>query len=212
MKLKLSGKQERALVRIACLAPLLIGVALLILAIAPRFFYTLEGKPQSDISLFWLLGNTVENCITFFRSEETRVPSEFYFSIWAFVFALLSWLCILLHAIFVCMTALLTVLTWHGEASPAINSLKRYYRLLVPNRVCYALFNLLPLLPAFFPYILQGFYGSVMLLNTPVFYYGIPDPITVGVLLLLSNLLFLCSLSAQDNQHMNLFRLYKTGK
>ena len=210
--MRLSRKGQVALVRLAYLAPMLIGIAYLVLAFVPRFFYMLEGNPQSDISLFWLLGNTVENCVAFFKSEETRVPAEFYFSLAAFIVCILSWLCILLYAIFAVFTALLTVCTWNGETSPTVNTLKRYFRLFIPNRVCYVIMLVLPVLPSLFPYILQGFYGSIMMLETPVFYYGIPDPIIVGVLIILSALPFLLSLSAQEALRMDMFKLYKPKK
>ena len=208
--MRLSRQGQVRLVRFSYVTPLLVGIALLILALCPRFFYMLEGKPQSDISLFWLLTNTFKNCITFFRSEETRVPAEFYFSLASFTVCLLSWLCILLYAFSSITSALLTVLTWNGETSPAINNLKRCFRLLVPNRACMIVIHFLPILPALFPYILQGFYSSIMHLETPVYYYAFPDIIPVGILLCGVNALFLLSLQSQEELRMDLFRLYKT--
>ena len=209
---KLSPTSQTAWIRLAYLLPLIGGIAMLVLACIPRFFYLLEGDPQSDVSLFWLLGNTYSNCTAFFQSTEDRLPSEFYFSITSFVFCLLSWLCIILYSIFACFTALLMAFTWRGETSSAVNAIKRCYRILVPNRGFYPVFCLMPILPACFPYLLQGFYGSFMKLDTPVFYYGVPDVVPVAILAAGAIALFFATRSAQKKLRMDLFRLYKTEK
>ncbi len=212
MSSKLSPRGQTNLVRISYLMPLLCGIVMLTLAALPRFFYTLNGDPQSDISLFWLLSNTYSNCTAFLGSTKERLPSEFYFSLTAFAFCLLSWLCVALYALFAGFTAILMAFTWRAETSPLVNTLKRAYRILVPNRGFYTVFCLLPILPACFPYLLQGFYASFMELRTPVYYYGIPDVVPVAILAAGTITLFFLSLSAQKTMRMDLFRLYKTEK
>ncbi len=203
-------------IRLAYLLPLILGVLFLVVACLPHFFfsYQLESTPElsRDMSLFDLLDNAFATCSPFLGSDAKGAPSDLYFAYTILAFWVLFWISVILYAVFAVFTALLGVLMWTPttEGSKPLNTTKRVYRILVPNRVFYVIFCLLPLLPACFPYIVQLFYRSILSLEASVTYYVMPMPIPVLLLCALSVISFLLTKRAQRDWKMDAFRLYKT--
>ena len=213
--MKLSVRAQVRLVRLSYLMPLCSGLIFLAVACIPHLFYTSGAEALDTMSLMQLLDNTYRNCIGFLQGTSDGSVAAFYFSVIMMIFWVLSLLFLVLFALFATATAVLCVLivwTPETEAQPWMNTAKRCYRMLVPNRVFYVIWNLLPLLPAFFPYILQGFYRSVLGEPATAHFFGPPDPVYVALLAAVSIALFLLTRPAQKAFKMDLFRLYKPPK
>lgn len=205
-------------VRLTYLLPFLLALLFLISACLPHLFYqyNLESSPEisGDLSLFELLGNTFEKCFGFLKGNVQGSTSEFYFSIVMMVFWTLSWISVVLYALFSAATALMCVAVWTPTPSPTkqLNTLKKCYRILVPNRGFYVFYQILPLIPSVFPYLLQTFYRSMLSIDATVYYYVLPTPILAAVLCAVSITCFFLTRRAQDETKMDLFRLYRSGK
>lgn len=211
----LSARAQVRLVRLCYLLPVLNGAILLALACIPHLFYQSGPDALDTLSLMQLLQNTYSNCIGFLQGSADGSVAAFYFSVVMMIFWALCWLTMVLYALFALASAVLCALiVWTpGTASqPWMNTAKRCYRMLVPNRVCYGIWCALPLLPSFFPYILQGFYRSILGEQATLHYFGLPDPVYVILLAGLAAALFVLTLPAQKEYRMDLFRLYKPGR
>ena len=105
----------------------------------------------------------------------------------------------------------MTCFAWTPYRTPTMleNKLKRAYRILVPNRGFFVFFQILPLIPALFPYFFQLFANRMLGQSMRVYYLGIPDFVIVLLLAATSLTLFFVSLSDQKNNKMDLFRIYK---
>ena len=201
-------------VRLAYLFPCFVGVILLFLAILPHLFYRVGNEVHSTLSLFKLLENTHERCMDLFNGMKEGTTAELYFHFVMYAFWLLSMISMVLYGIFVLFTTVMTVFIWtpYSTSTPTVNKLKRAYRIAVPNRGFFVFFQILPVLPSLFPYFLQYFSGTVLGQKMYAYYYGIPDFIIVLILSVASITLFLTTLSAQKNNKMDLFRIYKIEK
>ena len=198
-------------VRLAYLLPLLSAVALLILAATPCFFFQSRGEAFESMSLFGVMTNTYENCKGFLDGTASGSTSALYFSYVMSAILLVSLILMVLYAVFILFTALLFPFIWTPNAPghPTVNQLKRAYRILVPNRGCYVVCNLLPILPSCFPYFLELFYNKLLGDPATLHYLFLPNPIITAVLCALSVTLFLTTLTAQRENRMDLFRIYK---
>ena len=107
----------------------------------------------------------------------------------------------------ICSVKAFSVPYTHLEANHA----KRWMRFFCPNRITYALANLLLLLPALFPHILVSNYLSQLgylmeLWFTP---HWLPLWLVVAVLVSVNLVGFFALLGAQSREQMDMFRLYK---
>lgn len=199
------------LVRLAYMMPLLSAVILLILAATPCFFFQSRGEAFESMSLLGVMTNTYENCKGFLDGTANGSTSALYFSYVMTAILFVTVAVMALYAVFVLFTALLLPFAWTPNAPghPTVNKLKRAYRMLVPNRGCYVVCNLLPLLPSCFPYFLELFYNKLLGDPATLHYLFLPNPIITAVLCALSVTLFLATLTAQRENRMDLFRVYK---
>lgn len=209
--MRLSKSAGTHLIRLCNLLPLVCGIVMLVLALLPRLFYQSGNDIFDEMSLFQLLENTYRNCIAVIRKPSTGSVSELYFSYIMFSFWILSWLCIVFYALFALFTAVMSGFAWEPNAPSTKlgNTLKRCYRMLVPNSACYVIFCVLPLLPACYPYLLQLFYRTVLHNPATVHYFGIPDFVPVLIFSVACSALFIITRPAQKELRMDLFRLYK---
>ena len=93
--------------------------------------------------------------------------------------------------------------------SAGLNTAKRVYRILVPNRVFYGVFCFLPLFPAAMPLLYAGLLRAMLKTNAAAHFYGPPDPVYALLTGLACALPFFLLLRAQKEEKMDLFRLYK---
>ena len=200
------------LIRLAYLMPIVCGVILLFLAAVPHLFYQAGNDVYATLSLFQLLDNTYTEGVKFLTGTAKGTTVDFYFYLVMLSFFALSLLCMILYGFFAIFTAVMTGYVWTPHAVPTVrgNNLKRAYRIAVPNRGFFTFFQLLPIVPSVYPYFLQIFSKRILGMEMKVFYYGIPDVIVVAVLAAASVTLFFVTLSAQKENKMDLFRIYKT--
>lgn len=199
------------MIRLAYLMPLISGIILLILGFVPHLFYRLNNDVYSTLSPFQLLGNTYEQATRFVTGTASGTTADFYFFMVMLAFWALSTLCIALFAIFSALTSVMLYSVWTPQNHPTEigNKLKRLYRIFVPNRGFFVFYQILPIIPAFFPYLFQLFCKKMLGQTMKVYYYGIPDWIVALILSAAAIALFFASLSAQKENRMDLFRIYK---
>ena len=202
------------MIRLAYLMPLISGIILLILGFVPHLFYRLNNDVYSTLSPFQLLGNTYEQATRFVTGTASGTTADFYFFIVMLAFWAICTLCIALYAIFVIWTTVMLFSVWMPQSSPTVrgNKLKRAYRIFVPNRGFFVFYQILPIAPALFPHLFQLFCKKMLGQTMKVYYYGIPDWIVVAILTTAAITLFLTTLSAQKENKMDLFRIYKTNE
>lgn len=210
MQRSVYSKGKVTLIRFCYLMPLIGVIAILIAALIPHIFFQDGTEAYKNLTLFTLMGNTYDGCLSFFRGTAQGTTADFYFSLKIFAVWLLSVACMVIYGVFVLATALCVPLAWFPNAStPLGNKLKRIYRLIVPNRVFYVLFQLLPVFPSLFPYFLQRFYRTMLGQKITAHYVGLPDWIPVLLLTAASVALFLGTLRMQKDCRMDLFRIFK---
>ncbi len=212
------NRKNAALTRLTYLLPFLLSLLFLTSACLPHLFYqyNIEGAQElsGDLSLFELLGNTFDKCFGFLTGSSEGTSAEFYFSVVMMTFWTLSWISVVLYALFSLSTALMCVAVWMPSPTPSkqLNTLKKCYRMLVPNRGFYVFYQILPLIPSAFPYLLQLFYRTMLGIDATVYYYGFPTPILAALLCAASIICFFVTRRAQDLTKMDLFRLYRSEK
>ena len=199
------------MIRIAYLLPIVNAVILLLLACIPRFFYLADGTARNTLSLFELMGNTYTSGTTFLGGTVQGTTADLYFY---FVMLSIFWVSVIgmvLYGLFCIATACMTCFAWTPLRTPTTleNKLKRTYRLLVPNRGFFVFFQVLPLIPAIFPYFFQLFANRMLGQNMRVYYLGIPDFVIVILLAAVSLTLFFVTLHEQKEYKMDLFRIFK---
>lgn len=205
----LSDTSKRFWVRLAYLMPAIVGVILLVHSLIPHVYFVYEEELYQTMSSHQLIGNTWQLCNDMLDRESV----DQYVALFSYVmifFVVLSRLFAVLYAIFAVLTSVFSVRAFSVlPTQKTANRSKRWLQLFCPNRVVYVVLCLLPLLPAFFPYILSYFYRVRLGMEMHVFFFGPSDPLLTGVLVLLLELSFLLTLKLQSQTHLDMFRLYK---
>lgn len=210
---RLPSPLARAWIRIAYLLPAILGLAMLIYAFVPHLFYFYNGVPYETWSPFTLMGNTWDECQVMLDASATGSSSAYFFSLIMSVFVLLSWICAILYGIMAAASAIFSCAAFSKAPTDRFaNRSKRWMQFFCPNRVLYVITNLLLLLPAAFPYLLQYFYRTQMSYEMKLYFIGPSDLLLAGIFVALNLISFLALLPAQAREHMDMFRLYKAKK
>ena len=199
------------MIRLAYSMPLINGIIFLILGFLPHLFYISGSNNPPTLSPFGLLDIVQANGLSYLSATASGTTEDFYFNITMLAFWALCAICIALYVIFVVWTTVMLFSVWTPQIHPTVmgNKLKRAYRIFVPNRGFFVFYQILPIAPAIFPYLFQWLYKKQAM---TVHYYFIPDWIVVLILTAASITLFFTSLSAQKENKMDLFRIYKIEK
>lgn len=207
---RLSSPARRAWIRIAYLLPLITGVLLLIYALIPHLFFSYEEAIYNTQSPFELMGNTWRECRTLLNGSEASANAVMFSMVQSAV-VVLSWVCILLYAVVALAAAICSCVAFSNRpTSKEANRAKRWMQFFCANRVLYVLACLLPLLPAAFPHILLASYREFLFYDSMKLFFMSPPDLAVAAVAVLCNLLsFFLLLSAQNEEHMDMFRLYK---
>ncbi len=207
------SKSRRNLITLIYLLPALSWITLLLWAAIPHLFFLYEGKAQDTLSLFELMGNTWEQAVNALSNSNSPFNQQLFSYITGGA-VLLSWIFMILFGIFSLSCAACALYTFRqAPTSMKANRAKRFLHLVCPNRVCFVLFHLLPILPPLLPYLLTFCFEKYILIDgMKVFYYGPADWILATILMLLTVVSFLSSIPAQSLEHRDLFRLYKSKK
>jgi hypothetical protein len=205
---EMTQSSKKGLIRLSYLLPAISGGVMLILFLIPCMFFFYNGEAHRTWSLFGLLGNTWKIC-----GELTRTSAEvFWFSIVMRFFVVLSFLAILGYLLMAIPAAICSVKAFSFPPThPEANSAKRWLRFFCPNRITFAISNLLLLLPALFPNILLSNYRSQLGYVMKLYYEPLPLPLwlVAAVLIVLNLTVFFALLGEQEREQMDMFRLYK---
>ena len=214
----LSSKVARPLIVIAYLLPVLIGIFLLIWANIPHLFFfdKANNDPKMSQGLFDLMGRTWDACVGQLNGSFETTPFNMYFP-YIMIFAIVvSWLCIFLYAVTVVPTAVCSILAFaYPPTSKNANLAKRWLHFFCPNRITYIIFQLLILVPACFPILLESCQQTMFpeMANIFIYYdFVLPDWLLVGALTVIGIAFWLILLPAQRDEHMDMYRLYKAKK
>jgi len=210
----ISSKLSRPLIRAAYFLPLVVAILLLIFAAVPHIFYFYEGDPKQSQSLFELMSSVWDYSTAQLGGKVESTPDTMYFPYIMIFCIAVSWLSIFLYAIVAIPCALCSLIAFaFPPTSKNANQAKRWLQLFCPNRATFVIFQLLPILPACFPMILAYCQRTMFAMNLQVYYdLGIPDWLLVAVLVCLPIVLWLITLSSQSEEHMDMYRLYKSKK
>ncbi|MBE6628974.1 MAG: hypothetical protein E7629_08620 [Ruminococcaceae bacterium] len=202
-------KHSRFFCRAVYLMPLVVGVLLLALALIPHLFFVYDGEIHETMSPIALVNNTWEVCKGLLDSTSDNPYAVFFSYIMTF-FVILFWILAAAYAVFALVVGICSLRAFSASPTDRVsNRAKRWMHLLCPNRVCYAIFGLLPIFPSFFPYILTHFYYTRLGAKMHVFFIGLPDPVYAIGLVLILELGFFLTLHMQARSHTDMFRLYK---
>ena len=197
------------LARLSYLLPLLSGALLLIPAFVPHIFFYRGKSLSATIGLFDLLGYLRAGAANVLHASETVAPSIYRSALLASILTAVSWFLIVWYAIFAILSAVVGVWSACGVPSASLNTAKRVYRIVVPNRVFYGIFCFLPILPALMPYCYERFLSTTLSETVRVYFYGAPDWVFALIGGVLCAVPFFLSLRAQKEQKIDLFRIYR---
>ena len=204
---------RRALCRLAYLLPFLVGVILLIWACLPHVFFVKDGEAHQTMSLFRLMRNTWTECRTVMSGTTENTAAAAYFSYIMSAYAVASVVATVGFAVNATASAFCS-LSALGKAPthPEANDAKRWMRFFCFNRIWLAVTLLFPILPTLFPVVLAHMYRKMFVYDITVHYFGPPAWIVVILLSVAQLALFLATLRAQADLHLDMFRLYKARK
>lgn len=198
------------LARLSCLLPMLSGLLLLIPAFVPHIFFYRGKSLSATVNLFDLLGYLRAEASNFLHASESVSPSIYRTALLASILTAVSWFFIVWYAIFAILSAVVGVWASQKISSASLNTAKRIYRIVVPNRVFYGIFCFLPLLPALMPYCYERFLSQTLSEPVRVYFYGAPDWVWTLIGGVFCTVLFFLSLRAQKEHKTDLFRIYRT--
>lgn len=202
---------KKKLITLAHILPLITSVILWAQMLIPHLYFVYEGKAQKTMSPFGLMSNAWEYCQSAIKNGvDTTGFDVNIFSRRVTIFIVLIWAALILHFIVSLLLTITSVSAFSNEpTSKQANVAKRVLHLICPNRVCLVTCNLLPIVPALFPYVLENTYRSLLLIEMKAFFVG-PSQLWIMIpLILLCEILFLSLIPAQRDLHMDMFRLYK---
>ena len=200
---------RRKAIRLCHALPLFCGALLLIPALVPHVFFLQDGSLSATVNLFDLLGYLRAQAVNILHAEGAVEPATYRFALLVSVLTAVSWFLLAWYAIFALFTAVLGSVAIDAPPSAGLNTAKRVYRILVPNRVFYGVFCFLPLFPAAMPLLYAGLLRAMLKTNAAAHFYGPPDPVYALLAGLACALPFFLLLRAQKEEKMDLFRLYK---
>lgn len=207
---QLKSSIARPLIKWAYLMPALTCLVTLLWACIPHLYFLYGGAAYETMSPFHLLGNAWEQSQRFLGEDRTVLANELFFAYAMIASVVIGWLAILWHALTSFSTAACALYAFSKEPTDKrSNVAKRLLQFVCPNRPCYVIFNLLPLVLAAFPYFLTYCYRENLWMDMTVCYFGPPDLLLSGILVLLSLASYLLTLKAQAREHLDMFRLYK---
>ena len=206
----LTSPLRRGLIRTVYLLPAITGLILLVYAMIPHLFFMRGELIYNTQSPFALMSTTWTECQALFDAVEASAGAvSFSFLMSAVV--ILSWIFSVLYTVVAIASAICSCVAFsHRPTAKESNRAKRWMQFFCANRVLYVISLLLPLLPAAFPYILVSCYQKQLFFDVSLYFMGPPDLLLAIVFAVLNAASFLFLLPAQSEEHMDMFRLYKS--
>ena len=202
---------HRALIHLCYLLPAIFGILLLIYAAVPHLWFVYDGNAYSTMNLFELQ----ENAWAFYEDIEAGTVENSTAVTWFKdllpVVGALFWILPILYALIATMITVCSIVAFSFEPTSRIaNRTKRILHLICPNRVTYLLVSLLPLFSALFPQMLLLLY-RMQGMSIRLYTFFLADWILVLIFAVLNAAAFILLLPMQSEEHLDMFRIYKSG-
>ena len=206
-----SNPAHRALIHLCYLLPAIFGIVLLVYAAVPHLWFVYDGDAYSTMDLFELQSNAWE----FYEQIKTGAIESTAAVVWFEqllpVVSALFWILPIVYALVAAMITVCSIVAFSFEpTSRTANRTKRILHLICPNRVAYLLLPLLPLFSALFPQLMLWLY-RLQGMNIRLYTFFLADWILVLILAVLNAVVFVLLLPMQNEEHLDMFRIYKSG-
>ncbi|MBQ9773038.1 MAG: hypothetical protein IJW30_00055 [Clostridia bacterium] len=217
---------RRLLCRAAYLLPLLLGVLFLVYTHVPHLWFVYDDPEQQGnfyitdtTSPAQLQKDAKESSFAVLDSdgetdadgEAQAVRNERSFATLLTVASVVYYVALVLFAIPATLTAICSLVAFALPPTHLYaNRAKRLLHFLCPNRICFLLSFLFPILTALFPQVLLFGYQTYQGLDIRLHYQGLPDWALALALAILCAALFLLTLPWQAEEHLDMFRIYKS--
>ncbi len=206
-----SNPAHRALIHLCYLLPAIFGIVLLVYAAVPHLWFVYDGDAYSTMDLFELQSNAWE----FYEQIKTGAIESTAAVVWFEqllpVVSALFWVLPIAYALVAAMITVCSIVAFSFEpTSRTANRTKRILHLICPNRVTYLLLPLLPLFSALFPQLMLWLY-RLQGMNIRLYTFFLADWILVLILAVLNAVVFILLLPMQNEEHLDMFRIYKSG-
>ncbi len=203
---------HRVFIRLCYLLPAILGVFLLIYALIPHLWFVFNREAHETMSLFALQGNAWELSQSVLTQGSAVSPSERLFAnilTWA---SILFWVLMVLYILFAVMAAVCSTLAFASPPTASFaNKTKRFFHLFCPNRVCFLLFSLLPVLCSLFPELLLICYRLILNYEMRLHSAIGADWIYALIFAAVTGATFVFTLPWQSEEHMDLYRIYRAN-
>ena len=207
--MQLSSPTKRTLIRLCYWMPAITGILLAVWAFIPHLFFMYGEAIYETRSPFELVCNTWSECQELLNGAEAS-PAAVSFSLIMSAAVIALWICLAIYATVASAAAICSTVAFsYRPTAREANQAKRWMQFFCANRVLYAISNLLILFPAAFSQILLACYQKQMHYEMSLHFIG-PSDLILAILAALVNLAsFFLLLKAQNEERMDLFRLYK---
>ncbi len=205
------NKAHRALIHLCYLLPAIFGILLLIYAAVPHLWFVYDGDAYSTMNLFELQENAWEFYEQIKEGTVENSTAVTWFKDLLPVVSALFWILPILYALIATMITVCSIVAFSFEPTSRIaNRTKRILHLICPNRVTYLLVSLLPLFSALFPQMLLLLY-RMQGMSIRLYTFFLADWILVLIFAVLNAAAFILLLPVQSEEHLDMFRIYKSG-
>ena len=205
------NKAHRALIHLCYLLPAIFGILLLIYAAVPHLWFVYDGDAYSTMNLFELQENAWEFYEQIKAGTVENSTAVTWFKDLLPVVSALFWILPILYALIATMITVCSIVAFSFEPTSRIaNRTKRILHLICPNRMTYLLVSLLPLFSALFPQMLLLLY-RMQGMSIRLYTFFLADWILVLIFAVLNAAAFILLLPVQSEEHLDMFRIYKSG-
>lgn len=206
-----SNPAHRALIQLCYLLPAIFGILLLVYAAVPHLWFVYNGDAYSTMNLFELQSNAWE----FYEQIKTGAIESTAAVVWFEqllpIVSALFWILPIVYALVAVMITVCSIVAFSFEPTSRLaNRTKRILQLVCPNRVTYLLMPLLPLFSSLFPQLLLWLYRWQGM-NIRLYTFFLADWILVLIFAALNAVAFILLLPMQNEEHLDMFRIYKSG-
>ena len=206
-----SNPTHRVLIHLCYFLPAIFGILLLVYAAVPHLWFVYDGDAYSTMNLFELQSNAWDfyEQIQAGAIESTEVVH--WFEELLPVVTALFWILPIFYAVLAAIVTVCVIVAFSFEPTARIaNRTKRILQLVCPNRVTYLLLPLLPLFSSLFPQLLLWLY-RLQGMNIRLYTFFVADWVLVLIFAVLNALAFILLLPMQNEEHLDMFRIYKSG-
>ncbi|MBQ9784427.1 MAG: hypothetical protein IJW29_02895 [Clostridia bacterium] len=202
---------KRILCGVAYVLPLILGILLLVYASVPHLWFVHEHAAHETLSTHTLKENAVGAVESVLDDPDAATAPNRNFAYAVKISAVVCDVAAGLYLFIMALTALCTCVAFllpptHRYANRA----KRILYFVCPNRITWLLSHALPVIPALFPHLLVHWYAQFQGLSMRVHFDPMADWIAAVIAIALSVALYMLTLPWQVEEHLDMFRIYKS--